>query len=88
MIPNNIKELFDNKNNVYYIIDYYLPEMDNIESMQYFLANIDCIYDNNIEVDDGTQVVLTHEDYPYKIQIDAGGIGDFFSHIFEVTVIE
>lgn len=88
MIPNNIKELFDNKDNVYYIIDYYLPEMDNIESMQYFLDNIDCIYDNNIEVDDGTQVVLTHEDYPYKIQIDAGGLGDFFSHMFEVTVIE
>lgn len=88
MIPNNIKELFDNKDNVYYIIDYDLPEMDNIESMQYFLDNIDCIYDNNIEVDDGTQVVLTHEDYPYKIQIDAGGLGDFFSHMFEVTVIE
>lgn len=88
MIPNNIKELFDNKDNVYYIIDYDLPEMDNIESMQYFLDNIDCIYDNNIEVDDGTQVVLTHEDYPYKIQIDAGGVGDFFSHMFEVTVIE
>lgn len=88
MIPNHIKELFENKDNVYDIIDYNLPAMDNIESMQYFLDNIDGITDNNIEVDDGTQVILTHEDYQYKLQIDAGGLGDFFSHMFEVTVIE
>ena len=87
MIPNHIKELFENKDNVYDIIDYNLPAMDNIESMQYFLDNIDGITDNNIEVDDGTQVILTHEDYQYKLQIDAGGFGDFFSHVFEVTII-
>lgn len=82
-IPDFVKMLFEQGENCYRIIDYSF-EMDNIEAMQYFL---DCIgaTDENIELNDGTQVIIIHPDFDYKLVIDSGGLGDFFSHVYHVT---
>ena len=65
--------------------DYTIQEMDNNQSMQFFL---DCIgaTEDNIDVDDGTQVVVKHPDFDHKLVIDSGGLGDFYSHGYNVTL--
>lgn len=91
-IPANIDELFKEvKENggtqSYSIINYGEGmDMDNNESMAHFVESAgipeECIAD-----DEGTQIIVTHPDYSFKIQIDAGGLGDFFSHGFECTAL-
>ena len=83
-IPNSVKEMFEQGENSYHIIDYSIQEMDNVQSMQYFLECISAT-DDNIEKDDGTQVVVIHPDFGHKLLIDSGGLGDFYSHSYEVT---
>ena len=85
-VPATVKELFEEKEAEYKIVDY-LPEMemDNNQSMAFFLDYIGAVSDNIIE-DSGTQVIIQHEDFDYKLQIDSGGLGDFFSHRFEVSM--
>lgn len=48
-IPNSVQHMFEQGENSYRIIDYSIQEMDNIQSMQFFL---DCIgaTDDNIEI--------------------------------------
>ena len=84
-IPNSVKEMFEQGENSYRIIHYSIQEMDNIQSMQHFL---DCIgtTTDNIETDDGTQVVIIHPDFDHKLVIDSGGLGDFYSHGYDVTL--
>lgn len=84
-IPESIDELFERGEDTYYIQDYTIEPMDNNESMAFFLDFIG-VPQKNIVLDDGTQVYLVHEDYDYELKIDAGGLGDFFSHSFEVTI--
>lgn len=84
-IPNSVKEMFEQGENSYRIIDYSIQEMDNIQSMQYFLDFIGATNDN-IETDDVTQVVVVHPDFDYKLVIDSGGLGDFYSHGYDVTL--
>ena len=84
-IPNSVKEMFEQGENSYRIIDYSIQEMDNIQSMQYFIEHIGATSDN-IEVDDGTQVVIIHPDFGHKLVIDSGGLGDFYSHGYDVTL--
>ena len=84
-IPNSVKEMFEQGENSYRIIDYSIQEMDNIQSMQYFLGYIGATTDN-IETDDGTQVVIIHPDFDHKLVIDSGGLGDFYSHGYDVTL--
>lgn len=83
--------MFDDikKNNEisYSIIDYDINDMDNIESMNYFLDQIGCDEDN-IDVNDGTQVILKHPKFDFKIVIDSSGLGDSFSHGYDVYVYE
>jgi hypothetical protein len=86
-IPDSVKELFEQGENSYRIIDYSIPEMDNIESMQYFLESIGAT-DDNIETDDGTQVVLVHPDFNHKLVVDSSGLGDFYSHGYDVSFLE
>ena len=87
-VPDDIDDLFKQGENSYKIIDY-TPgfDMDNIQSMIYFLDFIE-VPAENIETDDGTQVVLKHPGYNYKLVIDSGGLGDFFSHGFDVTILK
>lgn len=84
-IPSSVKEIFEQGENIYRIIDYSINEMDNIQSMQYFLEYIGATTDN-IEIDEGTQVVIIHPDFDYKLTIDSRGLGDFYSHGYDVTV--
>lgn len=81
--PESVLELFEKGVNSYRIINYE-NEMDNNQSMAYFLdyigATDDNIYDNS-----GTQVILKHPDRADMFVVDAGGLGDFFSHGFDVT---
>ena len=44
-------------------------------------------FEINIAEYDGTQVYLKHDAYPFQIRIDSGGLGDFYSHSFNATVI-
>ena len=90
-IPNSVDELFKNgPGNSYKIIDYTRDgpgSMDNIQSMQCFLENIGATSEN-IDVDDGTQVVLQCPGYSFKLVIDSGGLGDFYSHGYDVSLYE
>ena len=87
-LPDTVKELFEQGENQYRIIDY-APEMemDNNQSMGYFLDHIGATA-YNIKYNDGTQVTLLHEDYEMMYVVDAGGLGDFFSHGFEVSLYD
>ena len=86
-IPNSVQDMFEQGETSYRIVDYTIQGMDNNESMQFF---IDCIgaTDENIEIDDGTQVVIKHPDFSHKLVIDSGGLGDFYSHGFDVSLFE
>lgn len=84
-IPESVKDLFEKGETSYRIIDYTIQDMNNIESMTYFLECIGATVDN-IETDDGTQVVLKHLDYKEKYVIDSGGLGDFYSHGYNVSL--
>lgn len=82
-IPDSVLVLFQQGENSYHIITY-VSEMDNIQSMQHFLECIGAT-DENIYEDNGTQVILKHSDRPDMFVLDASGLGDFFSHGFDVT---
>lgn len=84
-IPDSVKHLFEQGECSYKIIDYDIDGMNNIASMAYFL---DCIgaANENIDSGDGTQIVLKHPDYTHKLVIDSGGLGDFYSHGYDVTL--
>ncbi len=58
---------------------------DNTDSMCRSLDAVG-VPAEKIEVDDGTQVVLTHPDPAKVIVIDAGGLGDFFDSGFDVAI--
>jgi hypothetical protein len=86
-IPNSVKDLFQQGENTYRIIDYSIQEMDNIDSMSHFLECIDAS-DDDIYTNDGTQMVMIHPDFDHKLVIDSGGLGDFYSHGYNVTIFE
>jgi len=83
-IPEDLDKLFFNAETEYRIIDYGLAEMDNFASMAFF-CNLVGITDEDIEMNDGTQIIVKHINYPQLLVIDAGGLGDFHSHSFTVT---
>lgn len=83
-IPESVKELFTDDSH-YQIVDYNF-EMDNNEAMRYFIEQVG-IPASNILLDDGTQVHFQHPDYNYHIVIDCSGMGDTFSHQYDVTRI-
>lgn len=84
-VPEDIDELFENGEETYTIIDYDIDSMNNIQSMSFFLELLN-ITDDNIYLYDGTMVILKHNDYDHKLRIDAGGLGDFYSHKFDITI--
>lgn len=54
-------------------------DLNNVESMRVFLADYDL--ENNVYGDDGTLVVLFHDDYDFHVVVESYGGGDFFSHV-------
>jgi len=87
-IPHSVIDMFQQGENNYVIIDNDDGmEMDNIQSMNYFLDEIGATEDN-IEADEGTQVIIKHPDFDFMLVIDSGGLGDFYSHGFDVSIYE
>lgn len=84
-IPGDVREMFSNREASYKIIDYKINDMDNIESLSFFIDMVG-VEDEHIAVYDGTQAVLKHPDFDYMLVIDSGGLGDFFSHGYEVSI--
>ncbi len=84
-IPESVDELFANGERSYSIIDYTIPPMDNIQSMEFFLNAIGANNEDIAEVYD-TQVYLKHKNYPHQMCINSGGLGDFYSHGFDVCI--
>jgi hypothetical protein len=83
-VPESVAELFELGENSYRIISYE-REMDNTQSIQHFLECIGA-KDEDIHKEYGTQVILRHPDFEYEfLVVDAGGLGDFFSHGFTVS---
>jgi hypothetical protein len=86
-IPSSVTDLFEQGENVYRIMDYEIPGMDNIESLEYFLDQIGATNGDIHEIE-STQVVLTHPDFDHMLVVDSGGLGDFYSHRFDVSLYE
>lgn len=85
-IPESVEELFMNGDRSYIIIDYDIDSMNNVESMNFFLDLINAT-DDDIVLYDGTQVYLKNAAGTEELKIDAGGLGDFYSHSFDVTIV-
>lgn len=84
-LPNTIISLFENGETEY---RYFSEEsMDNNASMNWFINYIWGLKDN-IELFDGTQIIVKHPNYEEKLIVDAGGLGDFFSHSFKVSILQ
>jgi hypothetical protein len=86
-IPDSVTDLFEQGENSYRIIDYEIPDMDNIESLGYFLDQVG-VSNGNIYESESTQVVLTHPDFDFMLVVDSGGLGDFYSHRYDVSLYE
>lgn len=92
-VPDNLTELFQDVANgdgfaSYRIIDYGEgKDMPNSHSMSAFVELVG-IQEEAILEDEGTQLILQHPDFDKNIVIDAGGLGDFFSHGFECQWVE
>lgn len=81
-IPESIDDLFINREATYEM--YTTESLDNNNSMSLFIDELelhDFITENY-----GTQIKLRHSDFPFTMQIDAGGLGDFYSHKFDVSI--
>ena len=86
-VPGSLKEIFENGESSYKIINYEKGmDMDNNVAMTHFLETVD-VPSDAIELHDGTRVYLTHPDYDYIAVVDSGGLGDFFSHGFDVSFV-
>ena len=82
ILPKSIEEMFENKEFQY---TYFSEDsLDNNWSMDWFIKAIGL--SEFIILNEGTQIVLHHPNYNYDLQIDAGGLGDFYSHTFDVSV--
>lgn len=86
-LPDDIDELFSRGEETYSLIDYDLPEINNIQSMDFFVNLLD-IPEENILLDDGTIIIVKHPDFDFNLRIDAGGLGDFHSHEWRVSIDE
>lgn len=85
-VPYSTKEIFENKNATYKIINYKM-ELDNIQALQHFVEIVG-IKSEDIVEDNGTEIIIKHDDYDYLAVIDSSGLGDFYSHQYEVKFVK
>lgn len=83
-LPSSVEELFENKEETYTYFS--IDSMDNNWSMDWFIKYLDL--GEFIFLNEGTRIELQHPKYNYQLQIDSGGLGDFYSHKFEVSVTQ
>ena len=83
-LPDTVETLFENQETEYS----YFSEtpLDNIQSMAWFIEYLDL--EKHITLYDGTQIFVNHPSFKETLRIDAGGLGDFFSHSFTVSIKE
>lgn len=81
MLPNSLRELFDNKDEVYHYS--HEDELNNNEAMEEFLDLLG-VKSPDILLDDGTLVFLRCDGKLEHISISCIGGGDFFNHIYEI----
>lgn len=92
-IPDTLLELFTMGDFSYSYINYNGPEMDNVEAMAYFKEKLGLVPDRLIEnlfileIDDGTQLFISCSEKLKLAIVDSGGLGDFFSHGFDVQIL-
>lgn len=84
-IPDNYDALVNDGECQYTILG--VETRNNMDSMERFIEAVPGLADK-IEVDEGTQIVVTHPDPVKVIVIDAGGLGDFYDSGFDVTVVD
>ena len=84
-VPGSLKEMFEEEG--YYKIINYEYEMDNVQALNHFFEVVG-VPSDNILLHDGTQAFLFHPDFNFHLVIDSSGLGDFFSHQFELTKIQ
>ena len=83
-LPNTPNCFFENGETEY---RYFSEEsMDNYWSMDWFIKYVGL--SEFIRIHEGTQVIFKHPEYEQSLQVDAGGLGDFFSHKFEVSIYD
>lgn len=81
-IPQTVRELFESEKSE---IHFYTEDsLDNYWSMDRFLKMIEA--SEFISIHDGTQVILKHPDFKHELRLDAGGLGDFYSHKIKITI--
>lgn len=83
-LPNTPHSFFDNGETEYRYFS--KNSMDNNQSMQWFIDYVGL--SEYIIINDGTQVVFEDKESKEILQVDAGGLGDFYSHKYEVTEYE
>jgi phage pi2 protein 07 len=81
-VPSTVREIFENGEREYHF--YTEDSLDNYWSMDRFLKLTNA--SEFIVLHDGTQVFLMHPDFPHNLQLDAGGLGDFYSHKITVKI--
>lgn len=64
------------------------PLLTNTVTMQFYIDYLTDIQPEHIVQNDGTQVILRHPDYPFEVQLDASGRGDFCTHRIDITKVE
>ena len=84
-VPDDFSQMVANGDASYSILG--VETRNNMESMERFIDAVNVPVDK-IEIDDGTQVILTHPDPTKVIVVDASGLGDFFDSGFDVAVVD
>lgn len=82
MLPETFNEIYDAVKSLGFVeYDFDTDEsMNNIASMDYFLSVISDLKQENIALNDGTQVYLKSWAWAKEIVLNSGGRGDFYSH--------
>ena len=87
VMPESLREMFEIGEAEYRFINYKYDDMNNNESMRWFVNYVDISTDNIVE-DFGTEIILQHEDFNFKLAVDSHGLGDFYSHAFVVSIVD
>ncbi|MBU0777457.1 hypothetical protein KKF82_04275 [Patescibacteria group bacterium] len=87
-MPKDLDEIFKVGETQWQVVDYSSEmDMNNAASMTWFVEQVGITEDDCVDIED-TRIIVKHPDHKHRLQIDAGGLGDFFSHAFDVSIAE
>jgi hypothetical protein len=85
-LPGSIREIFENKEAEYRLNqDYSEPDMDNVQSLAWFISGVG-IPASAIDENFGTQIVVSDPEFKFRLVIDSTGGGDTHTHLYSVSV--